>query len=147
MTDRVEKQITLKAPRSKVWQALTDSKKFSTWFGIRMEGPFVAGASVWGTSLHPGYEGRFEIHVEEMVPESRFSWRWHPGSPAKDYSAEPMTLVVFDLTDTPDGTRLRVVETGFDSLPAERRASAYKDNDGGWAIQMNQIAKYVEESH
>jgi hypothetical protein len=42
---------------------------------------------------------------------------------------------------------LRVVETGFDSLPAERRASAYKDNDGGWAIQMNQIAKYVDESH
>jgi uncharacterized protein YndB with AHSA1/START domain len=147
MTDRIEKQIILKAARSKVWQTLTDSKKFSSWFGVEVQGPFVAGATVIGVSLHPGYEGRFEMHIEDVVPESRFSWRWHPGSPAKDYSAEPTTLVAFDLTGTPEGTLLRVVETGFDSLPAERRASAYKDNENGWAIQMKQIAQYVDESH
>src|SRR3979409_1294447 len=103
-TDRIEKEITLKASRTKVWQSLTDSSKFSTWFGVEVEGPFVAGARVGALSRHPGYEGRFEMHIEEMVPESRFSWRWHPGAPGKDYSAEPMTLVVFDLTDVPGGT-------------------------------------------
>ena len=45
-TDRIEKKILLRAPLERVWQALTDSTEFGTWFGIRFSGPFKAGAKM-----------------------------------------------------------------------------------------------------
>ena len=43
MTDRIEKQITLKAPRARVWRALTNVEEFGTWFRVRLEGAFTPG--------------------------------------------------------------------------------------------------------
>ena len=43
--------------------------------------------------------------IEEVVPERRFAWRWHPhaSDAAVDYSGEQRTLVTFTLEDAPDG--------------------------------------------
>ena len=141
--DRVEKQIVLQAPRWKVWQALTDATQFAAWFGVEVEGEFSPGAQVWAVSSHPGYEGRFEMHLLEMVTGRRFSWQWHPGVPGRDYSAEPMTLVVFELEDEGEGTLLKVVESGFDALPAGRRVPVRDLNERGWAAQLKAIERYV----
>jgi hypothetical protein len=83
-----------------------------------------------------------------MEPERRFSWRWHPNAVDgnRDYSDEPTTLVTFELEDVPEGTLLTVVESGFDRLPASRRAEAFRGNEGGWAYQMESISKYVGAS-
>ena len=35
MTDRIEKQIVLKAPRARVWRAISDKTEFGAWFGDR----------------------------------------------------------------------------------------------------------------
>ena len=145
-TDRIERQILLRAPRGRVWRALTDAAEFATWFGVKVEGTFAPGARLRGAITHPGYEHVvFEITIERMEPERLFSWRWHPYAvePGVDYSAEPTTLVVFELADTPDGTRLTVVESGFDQVPLARRAQAYRMNGEGWTIQMQAIEKYV----
>jgi uncharacterized protein YndB with AHSA1/START domain len=95
---------------------------------------------VIGRIVLPGYEHlAFDVTIEEMVPERRFAWRWHPSAtdPGVDYSAEPRTLVTFTLEDAPDGgTLLRVVESGFDSLPAARRAAAFLGNSKGWQGQL-----------
>ena len=101
-TDRIEKQVLLRAPRSKVWRALTDSQAFGEWFGVKMTEPFTPGARVRGAITHPGYEHlTMEITIERMEPEGLFSWRWHPNAiePGTDYSAEPTTLVEFRLED------------------------------------------------
>ena len=47
-TDRIERKILLRAPRSRVWRALTDSAEFGTWFGVKVEGAFAPGATVPG---------------------------------------------------------------------------------------------------
>lgn len=136
----------LRAPRGRVWRALTDAAEFATWFGVKVEGTFAPGARLRGAITHPGYEHVvFEITIERMEPERLFSWRWHPYAvePGVDYSAEPTTLVVFELADTPDGTWLTVVESGFDQVPLARRAQAYRMNGEGWTIQMQAIEKYV----
>jgi uncharacterized protein YndB with AHSA1/START domain len=145
-TDRIEKRIVLRAPRSRVWRALTDAEEFGTWFGFRMATPFAPGARVHGKVTTPGYEHlSFEMFVERMEPERLFSWRWHPGAvePEVDYSPEPMTLVEIQLEEVPEGTRLTVVETGFDALPASRRASAFRMNEEGWAIQLKNVERHV----
>ena len=145
-TDRIEKQIVLRAPRSRVWKALTDTKEFNTWFGVNLDGPFAAGKPIRGRIVNPKYSHvTMEVVVEKIQPETYFSWRWHPAAldPQADYSKEPTTLVEFRLEEVPDGTRLTVVESGFDRIPAARRAEAFRLNSGGWEIQVERIRAHV----
>lgn len=145
-TDRIEKQILIKAPRKRVWRALTDAGEFGEWFRVKLSGQFVPGKPVSGGILHPGYEHlTWNVTIEKMEPEQFFSWRWHPYAvdPKKDYSHEPTTLVAFELEEVAGGTLLKVTESGFDRVPLERREQAFRSNSEGWAIQVGNIERYV----
>ena len=146
IADRVEKKVLLRAPRSRVWRALTDAAEFGRWFGVKLTGDFAPGRQVVGHITHPGYEHlKWQATIEAMEPERRFSFRWHPYAvdPAVDYSKEPTTLVEFTLEEAPEGTMLTVVESGFDKIPPHRRAEAFRMNDRGWTEQMKNIANHV----
>ena len=147
-TDRIEKKVVLRAPLSRVWQAIADSKKFGEWFGVRLEEPFAAGKKVVGKITNPGYENiPIEMEIERIEPQRYFSYRWHPYGIDKtvDYSHEPTTLVEFKLEEVTDGTQLIIIESGFDRIPAARRDVAFRMNDAGWAGQIKRIAAYVEK--
>jgi uncharacterized protein YndB with AHSA1/START domain len=156
-TDRIQKRVTLKAPLERVWKAVSDSSRFGEWFGVRFEGPFVAGQAVKGKIVptkadaevakmqepHAGMP--FDCIVDRIEPMTLFSFRWHPFAiePGVDYSKEPTTLVVFQLEPVPGGTQLTITESGFDSIPLSRRANAFQMNDEGWTHQMRLIEKYL----
>jgi uncharacterized protein YndB with AHSA1/START domain len=168
--DRIEKRVTLRAPVSRVWEAITNAKEFGRWFGVNLEGDFVAGTVIAGTfSVLPteaaiqDYQKRLGLPpskvrllersvvfctVERIEPERYFSFRWIPyGIDAEiDPSTEPMTLVEFRLETVPDGTLLTIVESGFDGVPARRRERAFRMNEGGWTGQAENIKKYVERT-
>jgi uncharacterized protein YndB with AHSA1/START domain len=147
--DKIEKRILLRAPRARVWQALADAEAFGQWFGVKLSGTFVPGARLRGQVTHQGYEHiPFEITIERMEPERLLSWRWHPHAidPKVDYSAEPTTLVIFELEEVAEGTLLTVVESGFEGIPLWRRAEAYRGNEQGWAMQMKAIERYVHDA-
>ena len=149
MSDRIEKSIEINAPVSRVWRALTDYREFGSWFRVRLEGPFVVGAVSRGQITHPGFEHiRLEAVIQKIEPMRVFSFTWHPYAidPAIDYSNEPSTLVEFTLEETATGTLLRVVESGFDKIPAHRRAEAFRMNESGWAHQMQNIARHVDSA-
>jgi len=159
-TDRIEKQILLRAPLKRVWRALSDSTEFGAWFGMRFDGPFAPGATMHAvlvpTSVNAEvanaqkkYEGlKFEITIEQMEPERLFSFRWHPGAvePGVDYSVEPATLVVFTLEQAANGVMLTVTESGFDQIPLARRARAFTANEQGWSIQVKMIEGYLVQA-
>jgi len=148
-TDRIEKEIVLRAPRSRVWRAITDAKEFGRWFRAEIKDSFVPGAPARGRITYPGYEHlTFEVHVERIEPEHLFSFRWHPYAvdPKQDYSKEPTTLVVFELEEIPEGTRLKVTESGFDQIPLARRTEAFRMNSQGWAEQVQNIARHVGQA-
>jgi uncharacterized protein YndB with AHSA1/START domain len=145
-TDRIEKQILLRAPRTRVWQALTDADEFGTWFRVKLEDPFVPGERTAGKITYPGYEhNTMEVRVEQIEAEILFSFRWHPYAvdPKVDYAGEPTTLVEFRLESVDEGTLLTVVESGFDRLPAGRRDEAFRMNSGGWTQQLTNIERHV----
>lgn len=146
-SDRIERSILLKAPRSRVWQALTHAPEFGHWFRARLDDQvFAPGRAARGPIAYPGYEHlTMEVVVERMEPEQRFSFRWHPYAvePGIDYSAEPTTLVEFTLEEAEGGTLLTVVESGFDQIPAARRDEAYRMNSGGWEEQMRNIDTHL----
>ena len=149
MSDRIEKSVEMKAPVAKVWGALTNHEEFGKWFRVKIDAPFREGELSRGRMIIPGYEHlRWEALIQKIVPESLFSFTWHPypNDPAHDYSNEPPTLVEFMLKETAAGTLLRVVESGFDKIPAGRRAEAFRMNEGGWTGQMKNIAAYVERT-
>ena len=145
-TDRIEKEIVLRAPRSRVWRAIANAEEFGAWFGVKLEGAFAPGARVHGQITLPDHGPvTIEMAIERMDPETRMSYRWHPYAVESgvDYSSEPTTLVEFQLEEVAGGTQLTVVESGFDRIPAARRAEAFHMNDAGWAEELENIARYV----
>ena len=156
-TDRIETKRLLRAPRERVWHAISDARQFGAWFGIEFEGAFVAGARVIGRRVPTTVDAEvakrqqanagktMEFFVDRIEPMRRFSFRWHPYAldPAIDYSQEPTTLVVFELENAPGGTMLTVTESGFDQIPLKRRAEAFARNTEGWTIQTTLVEKYL----
>jgi uncharacterized protein YndB with AHSA1/START domain len=155
--DKIVKTVVLKSTRSRVWRALTDSTEFGSWFGMKLDGPFVAGQAIRGkisptsvdaevAKMQEPYAGTpLEFRVEKIEPERLFSFRWHPYAIEKDvdYAVEPTTLVEFTLEPHADGILLTVTESGFEHIPLARRAKAFAANEGGWAHQMVLISKYL----
>jgi uncharacterized protein YndB with AHSA1/START domain len=146
-TDRIEREILVRAPRSRVWRALSNAEEFGDWFGVKLQGKtFAPGSRVQGQITYPGYEHLvFDALVERMEPEWLLSWRWPLDAvPAGvDFSSVPGTQVVFELTDVEGATLLKVVESGFDGLPPSRRLEVFRRNSGGWDEQMKNIEKHV----
>jgi len=147
-TDRIEKTVTLRAPRARVWRALTSADEFGTWFRVKLDGAFSEGTTIRGKITHPGYEHvTMEMQIDRIEPERYFSYRWHPYAvdPNVDYSAEPATLVEFTLEEAGGGTVLRIVESGFDRIPVARRAEAFRMNENGWTGQIKNIERHVSQ--
>ena len=66
-TDRIEKSVVLRAPRSRVWRAIANAEEFGRWFRVKLEGDFVPGACVRGHITHPGYEHvTMEMTIEQV---------------------------------------------------------------------------------
>jgi len=147
LSDRIEKQVLLKAPRSRVWRALSNAEGFGGWFGVALKGgAFMVGQRVREDVTYRGYEHVvFEVRIDRLEPECCLCWRWHPAAIQRgvDYSQEATTLVVFELKEVDGGTLLSVVESGFDKVPAPRRADAFRMNSGAWDEQMKNIEAHV----
>jgi uncharacterized protein YndB with AHSA1/START domain len=148
-TNTIEKQIEIKAPRARVWRALTTHTEFAQWFGAALTSPFVVGqvsAGVIQTERWGDID--WKATVQKIEPESYFALTWHPFSldKAVDYSKEIPTLVEFRLRDTAGGTLLTVKESGFDEIPAERRMKAFDAHTGGWEMQLQNIQEHVEKA-
>ena len=148
-TDRIEKRLTLKAPVSRVWRALTDHVEFGQWFHAKLDGPFVPGKVVRARITYPGFEHyKWEAVVRKMEPERLFSFTWHPYAidSGVDYSKETPTVVEFRLEKAAGGTLLSLRESGFEKIPAGRRPEAFRMNSRGWREQMRNIKHYVTDA-
>jgi uncharacterized protein YndB with AHSA1/START domain len=156
-TDRIEKVVTLNAPLARVWRAISVAREFGAWFGVDFDTDFEPGKKMTGKiaptkadpeiakSQEPYAGAKFDIVIDRIEKERLFSFKWHPFAvdPNHDYSSEPMTLVVFELESVGDKTRLRITETGFDAIPASRRAKAFSMNEHGWTMQAELVGKYL----
>lgn len=169
-SNRITKQVTIKAPRSRVWRAITDTREFGQWFGVELEGPFVAGKAIGGQFRMQldevaiaNYQRKLGLvpsgikvpekmltfcTVDRIEPEHYFSFHWIPfGIDAEvDPVNEPTTLVEFTLEEVAEGTLLTIEESGFDKVPVQRRQRAFMMNDGGWAAQAQNVKRHVESN-
>src|ERR1700739_2541844 len=157
-TDQIEKRVLLRAALARFWRVISDAEDFGRWFGVRFDGPFVAGtsitAAITGTTVDDEVAKRQEPHagakstwqIVAIEPQRRFAYRWHPFAVDSnvDYDREPTTLVEFCLAETPDGVLLTITESGFDAIPEARRSASFEANSEGWAIQADLVRRYTE---
>ena len=88
---------------------------------------------------HGTYEGR----VETVDPPRLFAFRWQTRE--GELSDTNSTLVVMTLEAEETGTRLRVVESGFATLPwpDDARARYAEENSKGWLTELGELRDYV----
>ncbi|ARF55227.1 SRPBCC family protein [Streptomyces gilvosporeus] len=144
--DRIAREISIAAPVERVWAVLTEPAHVGSWFGQGEPTPVDLRP---GGIMHldHGEYGQFPTVIVTVDPPHVFAYRWasaHPGDVATEHNS---TLVEFTLTPEGDGTRLRVVESGFArlSIPEERRRTAsYESHSEGWSGQVENIRQYAE---
>lgn len=137
--DSIERELILPVPPERVWAALTRHDQLSAWFGTQATIDLRPGGEViftWDGSTGPSGINRGVIEVVE--PPKRFAFRWQSSS-----DTVQMTRVEFTLEPHTDGTRLRLVESGFASLPPELRGGCHESNTRGWQHELGELAQYL----
>jgi uncharacterized protein YndB with AHSA1/START domain len=140
--DRIERDVLIAAPAERVWAVLTEPEHIAGWFGDTASGdPHEGGELVLGWKEY----GDSTVIVERYQPHSEFAFRWATEAGLRPAPGNS-TLVEFTLTPEGDGTRLRVVESGFESLDmtAERQTKHAEDNTDGWRIELGELKEYAE---
>jgi uncharacterized protein YndB with AHSA1/START domain len=138
MSDSIERVLILPSPRLTAWaKSFATPEALASWFPDRIEGEFAIGGSfvmIWG-------EHRCEARLVEYVEGEVFSYQWHPGETCRlaDHPEAELTTVRFTLQDHEAGTRVEMVESGFDNIPAERRANALRENTEGWTSELAKL--------
>lgn len=147
MQDTIEKEVLIRAPRERVYAALTDPVQLAQWFPDRVEGEVRPGSR---PIFDFGEYGRHSTYVVATNPHSYVAYRWIPGAIhvpqgfIGDVLSEPNTLCEFHLDETAEGTRVRLVESGFASLPEAFYAKAIEENTGGWTVMVHRLQTFVE---
>jgi len=144
--DSIEKEIVVRAPKERVYAALTTPEQFVKWFSIGVEGTFETGER---PIVDFGEYGKFKIYVVAANPHDYFAYRCVPGSVycpqgfLGDVLAEPNTLVEFTLETVEGGTKVHLKESGIASLPVEVIEKTLQGNDAGWNFMLGRLLDYL----
>jgi uncharacterized protein YndB with AHSA1/START domain len=146
-TDRIERHVLIAAPVERVWELITTAEHLSRWFAD-------AAAEI---DLRPGgamsltWQRHGTVHgrVETVDPPHRFAYRWvHTRDAPEDAAPGNSTLTEFTLAAEGDGTRVSVVESGFDALDLDdtARAELFASHSRGWALELDDLVDHAAGS-
>jgi uncharacterized protein YndB with AHSA1/START domain len=134
--DSIEREIVIAAPVERVWEIVTEPEHMGRWFGD-------AGAERDGDVIKMTWKeyGTAELRVVTSDPPRTFAYRWDANDPGIGD-----TLVEFTFTPEGDGTRLKVVESGWLALQtgADRQDELRKGNVGGWEHEFGDLERYAQ---
>ncbi|WP_236778877.1 SRPBCC family protein [Agromyces seonyuensis] len=140
----VRRSIDIAAGIDRVWAAVTQPDLIAQWFGdrCRLDSLEVGAGGAFGWDD----AGDFPFRIEEFDPPRAIAYRW---SNAVAGALDPLqvvdahsTLFRFTLEERPGGTRLTVVETGFESH--ERPDAVVEDHRQGWTSELDELVALVE---
>ncbi|HYG83930.1 MAG TPA: SRPBCC family protein [Verrucomicrobiae bacterium] len=143
MQDVITREITLKAPKERVYSAITDPEQITAWFPDKVEGTLEVGQK---PTFHFG-EYKTQLYIEAAKPHDYFAYRWVPGGGGmvEDILQAPNTLVEFFIEEQENGTKVTLKESGFAALPADIAKASFSDNSNGWDHMMSRLEKVISE--
>ena len=135
----VTRSVDIAAPVAKVWSAVTEPEHLARWFGqtIELDELAVGARGVFGFE---GY-GDSAVVIEELDPPRAIAYRWG-NDKAGGVDLEHSTVFRFTLEPTASGTRLTVVESGFENLSDP--AASLEGNRQGWNSELDELVAYLE---
>ena len=143
--DRIERETLIAAPLERVWSLVTQPG-----FWVAEEADLAGTEAREGESMVAtnAQYGDFPVRVERVEPPTYVAYRWASAFPGQELRADNSTLVEFTLTPEGDGTRLRVVESGFGSLAGatEQIDQAQQQNADGWIEVLDGFRSRVEKA-
>lgn len=142
--DRIERETLIAAPLERVWSLVAQP---GFWVADKASLPgTVAGEGESMVAKNAEY-GDFPVRVEKVEPPTYLAYRWASAFPGEELRENNSTLVEFTLAPEGDGTRLRVVESGFAALHGseELRGRAVKDNTVGWPQELDALKARAEQ--
>ena len=142
--DRIEREIEIDAPIDVVWRVITEPEHINSWFTDAAE-----------LDLRPGGDGQFawdvkgsrkkaNLRIERLEPPHFFSFRWEYPDGA-DPTETNAPLVEFSLEAQGGSTRLRLVESGLESIAgsADEKETYFTDHTNGWTRFAERLRDYA----
>lgn len=125
----------IKAPRAKVWAALTDRGERAWWAGTTHDTTFEPGAALL-FRRKGGIDVRGQI--KEVQPPQRLVYTFRSEGPGPQHD-EGDSLVTYTLEEDGDVTKLTVLHTGFVTNSKLRNAIS-----GGWPTILSSLKTALE---
>lgn len=143
----IDQRVFIKASPAAVYAAFAEREQFEDWFGVKLTGDMVEGATIaMGSGKCEGSneDGSYPFTILSMKPEREIAWTWTPGRrmPGRDYDHSPKTTVTITLAPHADGTMVTVVETGFEQFDEEWMDAILCDNINGWVHQSKSLMEH-----
>jgi uncharacterized protein YndB with AHSA1/START domain len=130
-----------------IWKTLTDGALMGRWLGMTPSGfdPVKGKRFVYQTTAAGAWDGVIHCEVLEVIPNQRLAYSWKGGHEANaGYGSRLDTVVTFTLSKVENGTRLRLVHSGF-VLP--QNEIAFANMGGGWKKVVPRIGALAGEQH
>jgi uncharacterized protein YndB with AHSA1/START domain len=127
-----------------IWQALTTGALISRWL-MPATGfaPVVGTRFTLQTTSVGAWDGVIHCQVLEVLPHERFAYSWQGGHESNvGYGSRLDTVVTFTLSRVAEGTRLRLVHSGF---VRPRNDTTFKNMSDGWQKVMGNLGTLARE--
>jgi len=128
--DIVVEEVLPHAPET-IWKALTTGELIARWLMPTTGFEPVKGKHfTFQTTPAGAWDGVIRCQVLEVMPNERLVYAWNSGHEGNvGYGSGLDTVVTWTLSTVANGTRLRLVHSGF-VLP--KNETAYKNMSEGW---------------
>jgi uncharacterized protein YndB with AHSA1/START domain len=127
-----------------IWKTLTSGDLMGRWLMAPTGFEPVKGKRfTYQTTAAGVWDGVIHCEVLEVIPNQRLAYAWKGGHEGNaGYGSRLDTVVTFTLSKVENGTRLRLVHSGF-VLP--RNGIAFTNMGGGWKKVVPRIGVIAGE--
>ena len=142
--DIVVEEVLPHAPEA-IWKALTTGELIARWLTMPTTGfePVKGKHFTFQTTPAGAWDGFIRCQVLEVMPNERLAYYWKGGHEGNvGYGAPLDTVVTWTLSKVENGTRLRLVHSGF---VRPKNDTAFKNMSEGWKKVVGRIGAISDE--
>jgi uncharacterized protein YndB with AHSA1/START domain len=138
----VERTIWIATTRERAWQAVTDPVQLSKWYATNFKWEIPAleiGATV---KFHNSETDIPVATIQVLDPPRQFSLRWEPDASFADV----ILITTILLTEENGGTRVTLIESGYEAVPENERQQWLDRSGEGYSMSVQNLKALLENT-
>ncbi|RYB97892.1 SRPBCC family protein [Ciceribacter ferrooxidans] len=128
-----------------IWRALTTGEMIARWL-MQPSGfeAVVGNQFTYQTKPAGAWDGTIHCEVLEVQENVRFAYAWRGGDDSNEgYGSRLDTVVTWTLESVAEGTRVRLVHSGFE-LP--KNEVAFRNMGDGWKVVVPRLKATIRQA-